>query len=256
MKAIDLHTHYNHGAADDHQTSLIYRADLPFLETMYQHANIACGVFSSFASMNNRLTVQEENEHVFRMTQQYPWVWQWVVIDPRQEQTFEQADRILRSEKCLGIKMHPLCHGYDTADYADRIFSFANERKTVVLTHPDPPELIERIVPFADRYPDMKLILAHLGSMEHICAMEKAKHQNIYTDTSGYASITNHLLEYAVERVGAEKIFFGTDTYASASQRGRIEFAMIRDTDKEKILRDNALAVFPKLRAVSESLGL
>lgn len=252
LKAIDLHSHYNHGASDDHKTSLIYRADLPFLETMYRQANITCGVFSSFASMNNHVVVLEENEHVLQMTQQFPWVWQWVVVDPRQKETFEQADRMLQSPKCLGIKMHPLCHGYDTAEYADQIFAFANERHTVVLTHPDSPELIGRIVPVVDRYPDMKLIIAHLGSVEHIRAIQKAKHQNIYTDTSGYASITNNLLEYAVEQVGAEKIFFGTDTYASASQRGRIEYAVISDADKIKILRDNALSIFPKLCAIGE----
>ena len=40
-------------------------------------------------------------------------------------------------------------------------------------------------------------------------------------------------MQNAVERVGSEKIFFGTDTYACAVQAGRIKFTRISEKDKE-----------------------
>lgn len=246
MNAIDLHTHYNHGVPDDHKISAIRQLDLPFLKQMYEAANICCGAFSSFSCFNNRLTVLKENEHAFKMSMELDWFWQWVVIDPQQEQTYEQAERMLQSPKCLGIKIHPSCHGYETPAYADQIFSFANERNAVVLTHPDNPV---GVVPYVDKYPDMKLIIAHLGGEAHVEAIRQAKHGNIYTDTSGRASSENNVLEFAVEQIGSERIFFGTDTYASAFQRGRIEYARISEQDKKNILRENALRVFPKLAA-------
>jgi len=63
-------------------------------------------------------------------------------------------------------------------------------------------------------------------------------------DTSGMASLKNMLIEYAVSQIGSERILFGTDTYSAASQRGRIEFALISDQDKENILVKNATRLF------------
>jgi hypothetical protein len=75
-------------------------------------------------------------------------------------------------------------------------------------------------------------------------AIEFAEHGNVYTDTSGNASSKNHVIEYMVERVGSERILFGTDTYAAGFQRGRIEYALIPDEDKCNILRYNAERLF------------
>ena len=98
----------------------------------------------------------------------------------------------------------------------------------------------------ADKYPDMKLIIAHLGSKEHVDAVANARHGNIYTDTSGGASNLNNILEYAVKRVGSEKILFGTDTYAFPFQFGRIVLSDLSFEDKENILWKNAMRLFDK----------
>ena len=90
----------------------------------------------------------------------------------------------------------------------------------------------------------MKLIIAHLGSEEHIRAIKEAKHGNIFTDTSGGASSSNNIIEYAVEQIGSEKIFFGTDTYSCGFQKGRIEYARISEKDKENIFYKNAVKHF------------
>ena len=107
------------------------------------------------------------------------------------------------------------------------------------------PEKITLMPMFADRYHNMNLIIAHLGSVEHVDAVAHAKYGNIYVDTSGNASVNNNVIEYTVSRVGSERIFFGTDTYSAAFQRGRIQFARIPDKDKENILYQNAKRIFP-----------
>lgn len=58
------------------------------------------------------------------------------------------------------------------------------------------------------------------------------------------ASLKNTIIEYAVSQIGSKKILFGTDTYSAASQRGRIEFSMISERDKENILFYNAKELF------------
>ncbi|MBR6052040.1 MAG: hypothetical protein IKP68_12680 [Clostridia bacterium] len=51
----------------------------------------------------------------------------------------------------------------------------------------------------------------------------------------------------AAEKVGSEKIFFGTDTYSCGFRTGRIMFGGISDKDKENILCLNAKRHFPKI---------
>ncbi len=78
-----------------------------------------------------------------------------------------KGKRMLLSQRSRGIKIHE-SHGYDIEEYGGRLFSFANEQKAVILMH---PQKVEKIPSFANRYPDMKLIIAHLSSMEHIAAI-------------------------------------------------------------------------------------
>ena len=243
IDAIDMHTHYNHGSPYDQKIEHpMSHCEIDYLMEEYNSSYIRCGVYSSFASVIEPKSVIDENNHLYELSLANPRVYQWVVIDPRQDATFEQADRILQSPKCLGIKIHPGYHGYDIEEYGDKIFSYANEKGTFVVMHPDKVELMPS---FADRYPKMNLTIAHLGWVSHVDAIQQAKHGNIFVDTSGNDSTRNNIIEYAFGRVGSEHIFFGTDTYSCAFQRGRIQFARIPDKDKENILRNNALRMFP-----------
>ena len=94
------------------------------------------------------------------------------------------------------------------------------------------------------RYPGAVMIMAHLSSGHHVEAVRRAKHRNVYIDTSGMASLKNQIVEYAVSEIGSERILFGTDTYSAASQRGRIEFSLLPDADRENILLRNAQRLF------------
>ena len=149
---------------------------------------------------------------------------------------------MLKHEKCVGIKLHPVCHNYSLEEYGDKVFSFADQLSAIVQIHPE--KGADYIVPFADRYTRARFIMAHLGGEAHIRAVRNAKHGNVYVDTSGMASLKNMIIEYVVSQIGSERILFGTDTYSAASQRGRIEFSMITDSDKENILWNNAKELF------------
>lgn len=248
--AIDIHSHYNHGANFDVETNEFYKCDIDFLMSEYDNTNIKCGAFSSFASVSskrkivNENEIIEENEHLYNLTLENERVYQWVVVDPRCENTFIQAEKMLNSNKCIGIKIHPDGHGYGAKmlDYADKIFSFADDKKSVVLMHPSWPEYMPQ---FANKYPNMNLIIAHLGGIYQV---NQAKYDNIFLDTSGFSSSNNNVIEKAVMEVGSEKILFGTDTYSCGFQRGRIEYARITDQDKENILYSNAKRLFKKIK--------
>ena len=244
MKKFDIHSHFNAGFKDDLADTKMHKRNFEFLMKEYKNCGISAGAFSHFPAVVGTENIYECNEILYRQAENDDRVYQWLVLDPRQEKLFPQIREKIGGRKVLGIKIQSFEHKYDILEYGDAIFSFANELECFVLMHNDK---IPDMVRFADKYPDMNLIIAHLGSDEHVEAIKNAKHGNIYTDTSGGRSFFNNVVEYAVEKVGSEKIFFGTDTYSCGFQTGRILFARISDKDKENILYANAKSHFPKI---------
>jgi predicted TIM-barrel fold metal-dependent hydrolase len=112
-------------------------------------------------------------------------------------------------------------------------------------------------VRFANEFPEVTLILAHLGNSGvtadspdlQVRAIQASRHGNVYVDTSSAQSLLPGLVEWAVHEIGPERILFGSDTplYFAASQRARIDDAEIGDNEKRKILLENAQRVFPSL---------
>ena len=173
----------------------------------------------------------------------------WAVLDPRLPATFEQVERMLPHPRCCGIKIHPRDHAYEIRDHGTAIFEFANAYRALVLTHSgDPGSYPEDFVAFANAYPDMNLILAHLGNSDNghmsrqVHALKRSRAGNLYTDTSSIRSMSSGLIEWAVAEVGWEHLLFGTDTplYFTAAQKARVEYAEIDEEAKRAILFDNA----------------
>jgi hypothetical protein len=182
----------------------------------------------------------------------------WVIVDPLKPETFEQASDMLSGPKCAGMKIHPEEHVYPIAEHAAAIFRFAADRRAVVQSHSgEQNSMPEEFVRFADRYPEVTLILSHLGcgwdsDLSHqVRAVQASRAGNVYTDTSSAKSITSGLLEWAVKQVGASRILYGTDSplYFAPMQRARVDCAEISDADRRLILKDNALRIFKNLQS-------
>lgn len=245
--AIDSHTHINHGSKfDSSPEDKFYDASLEYLTKLNFSCNIRTMLCSTFSSVLRTDEVEEENEYLYDLSEKVSHLYQWVVIDPRNKNTFTQADRMLDSKKCVGIKLHPPCHGYTLDEFGEQLCSFANERGAIVQIHPEMSP--DYILPFANKYKDATFIMAHMCTHGNgnAKAISNAENGNVYIDTSGIASSKNKGIETVVEKVGSDRILFGTDTYAAGFQRGRIEYALIDEIHKENILRNNALRLFSK----------
>ncbi len=193
----------------------------------------------------------------------YPAFFQWAVVDPTRPETFRQAGELLKTPRCIGIKVHPDFHGYGIKEHGAKIFEFAAAERAVVLSHSGgPPSLPPDFIPFADSFPEVSFIVAHLGwSLDadltrQVRAVQMSRHGNVHVDTSSSYSITSNLIEWAVREVGPDKILFGSDTplYFTPMQRARIDNAEVDDVAKRAILRGNAERIFaaklaPFLRA-------
>lgn len=249
INAIDTHCHIRYAPLETlkqvpiskiMQEGPYYTAYWDELSQMEKAAKISTVLASPMEALVDTADTVQANEDMFRLVQDIPNLYQWVVIDPRNDSTFEQADRMLKNKKCGGLKLHPRLHQYTLAEYGEKIFSFADKRSAIVQMHYGK----EDYVGLADAFPNVTFIVAHLGGSLHINAVKNAKHRNVYTDTSGMDSLKNKVIEYAVSQIGSDRILFGTDTYAAGAQRGRIEYAMISQQDKENILYNNAKRLF------------
>ncbi len=254
--AIDVHAHY--GDYFDSPFGLnnwLMSGDPDEVVRRASAVGIAQTIVSPLKAMMPRYHADTEagNREAARVVRDTEELLQWVVVDPLNPATFKQASQMLRSPKCVGIKVHPEMFGFKIADQGEAIFEFAAERMAVVQSHSGGENSMPAdFVRFANDYPDVKLILSHLGNgpqADHtlqVNAVKAAKHGNIYTDTSSSNSITSRMLEWAVMEIGAEKILFGSDTplYFVAMQKARIDHADLSESDKCKILRENAIRLF------------
>ena len=134
--AIDIHTHINHGAAHDAEViDNITDAGLEHILMMASSAKINKMFCSTFSSVLASTEVASENEYLLKLCEDIPELYQWVVIEPRVPETFDQAEKILKTKKCVGIKLHPAAQGYTLAEYGDMICGFASDFETTLLIH-------------------------------------------------------------------------------------------------------------------------
>ena len=193
------------------------------------------------------------NEEAARTVAAHDALRHWVVVDPLKPETYEQARRMLPGSKCVGVKIHPQEHCYPIREHGRAIFEFAAKRGCIVLTHTgEECSLPGDFVPFADDFPEVTLILGHLGCgydddpTHQVRAILKSKRGNVFVDTSSARNVQSGLVEWAVREIGADKMLFGTDSpvYFAPMQRARIDYADVSMADKRKILCENAEKLF------------
>ena len=265
VPAIDFHSHFGPVNCDpaDYAPAPFENLTAENLLRSMRLANIAVSINShNFAIMpRGGGDVLRGNEMLMESIASMKGVYGWAVVNPLLPESFSQARELLKDPKILGIKVHPEEHLYPIREHGEKIYEFAAEVGCTIITHSgEANSLPEDFCVFANRYPTVKTICSHLGcgydgSYEHqLIAIERNTADNLYTDTSSARSVMGNLLEYAVGRVGSEKILFGTDSgyYFSPCQRVRVDGAAISDDDKLNILCRNALRIFPFLREIYE----
>lgn len=257
ISAIDVHGHYGRylRAGQGSLLDELSSADAEEVVRRASEANIELTFVSPLTAILPRFRgdAVAGNLEAARVIASTPKLRQYVVIDPRRPETYAQAEQMLNEPQCVGIKIHPEEHGYPIREHGAAIFEFAAQRRAVVLTHSsEQNSLAEDFVPWANEFPEVKLILAHIGcgwdgELGHqVRAIQQSRRGNVFADTSSARSIVPGLIEWAVREIGADRVLFGTDTplYHAAMQRARIEHADLADADKRRILRENAERLF------------
>lgn len=260
VRAIDVHAHYGPYHVDglSELENRFKGADAATVVERSRLGNTDLTLVSPLSGLlpRGRADAVAANEEASRTVANTPGLLQWVILHPLQPETFAQVRRMLSLPTVVGIKIHPEEHQYPIAEHGQLLFELAAELGAVVLAHSgDELSKPADFLPFADAFPEVPLILAHLGngglargSLDlQVRAIQAARHGNVWTDTSSARSLTPELIEWGVREVGAERILYGTDTpiYFAPSQRARIDAASLSLAQRRRILRDNAITLLP-----------
>lgn len=169
----------------------------------------------------------------------------YATCNPNYEEDIDAVINIYHEKhRFIGIKPYYPMHRRDLLDPVyDRWFEYGNKHKLIMLVHSGPEEIAKKVEILSDKYKDMTFILAHSGinyataKYNVVCAK---KRDNVYLEIT-YTALTNGVIEYMVDEVGADRVLFGTDMPMRdpAPQFAWVCYANISVEDKKKILGGN-----------------
>ncbi|MFP3951094.1 MAG: amidohydrolase family protein [Candidatus Bathyarchaeia archaeon] len=233
---IDAHTHL--GAFPDFNVEL----DAEGLISLMDECDVEHSVVFS---LPNRLTYDAIKEYPGRLS---GLVW----VNPLQGEAAEdEVRKAINGWGFKGIKMHPLLDSYlPDSEAVDPIMELARKYETPVLFHSGHPpwSLPWHFGNLAQRFPDVKIILGHMGH-GHIVYINGSidvamKHENIYLETSGMPMHTK--IKEAVEKVGVNRALYGSDAPFGhqAFEIKKVEVSGLNSPEISKVLGENALTLF------------
>ena len=169
--------------------------------------------------------IYASNEYVASLCKQYPdRLIGFASVNPKKRNAVSVIEKAVKTFGFKGIKLHPPLQNFYPNDR--RIFPLyrkAAELNVPVVFHVGTtpfasmvrldqadPILLDEV---ACRFPDLKIILTHLGTLWHNeTFMVVEKNPNVYVDTAAYVYEIKQLLTAdLINRIGHTKFIFGTD---------------------------------------------
>ena len=228
VKKIDAHIHILpddvHEANPDSEDAWVHAADLHKYCKMMDELGIEKAVIMPFNDpflMSMEFTIPAVHKNLYDMKQRYPGkFYAFADIDTRNTPSASvEAIRKAVDEYGLdGIKIHPNNTGFDlNSDYNQSIFAYAHENKIPVAIHSYPNKEDDRsaayrIVNVLKQYPDLTVIVSHMGAYQ----WEQLLVTRAYVDIS--AILPDYVHTYGITKTneilrafGADRLIFATD---------------------------------------------
>lgn len=185
-------------------------------------------------------------------------------LDPTQPGWRDELTEGHQNLRCKGIKLMPMYAGFEPQERAfDDLWTYATKHGLPVLLHTGTtfvsaaplrctlPRLLDEV---AIRFPDVKIILAHIGHpYEGECVATIRKHPNLYADCSAlhYRPFQNYHSLMLIQEYGVwDKLLLGSDypfTTIDASLAGMRGFNdMLEGTRLPRLNMDKMEAMFAR----------
>ena len=227
IKKIDAHIHILpdavHEANPDSEDVWVY-ADLHKYREMMDTLGIEKAIIMPFNDpwlMSMEFTIDAVHKNLYEMKQRYPGkFYAFTDIDTRNTsaESVEAIRKAIVEYGLDGIKIHPNNTGSDLdGAYNQAIFAYAQENKIPVAIHSYPNKeddrsAAHRIVKVLAQYPDLTVIVSHMGAYQ----WEQLLPTRAYVDIS--AILPDYVRAYGTPKTneilrsfGADRLIFATD---------------------------------------------
>ncbi|MDK2799630.1 MAG: uncharacterized protein PWQ70_1249 [Clostridiales bacterium] len=188
------------------------------------------------------------NCYVAEMARKYPErIYGVYWINPNLE-GISEIEKYLVDHDFVAIKLHQVIYPCELNQKNLKIFDLANEYKVPVFVHADNVQEVKTMIQYANKKPDLNIILAHMGFYEEI-ADEISDFYNIHFDISPLYAHRDGKILNAIQKVGTERLIFGSDSPCPGTLKyavNRIKRLNIPEEDKNKILGENIINLISK----------
>jgi len=186
------------------------------------------------------------NEYIAEFVKRYPdRLIGFACIVPRWYQTaVQEVEKAVNDLDMKGLKLHPAANEW----HANSPLVFPVVEKAIELNLPmlfhsgnDEYSHPHSLGDLAKRYPEAVIIMAHIGEEAVIEGIEVARqYENIFIDTAGCSNLY-HILHRAIDRVGEDRILFGSDfpAYNPGPEVAKVRDVGLPDRHVEKIMGEN-----------------
>jgi predicted TIM-barrel fold metal-dependent hydrolase len=175
--------------------------------------------------------------------------------NPKDERVCDMLEMVVEKYGFKGLKFHTYAVGLnaDDRDWVYPIAEKARELKICMMIHSDPyiTGTPWQIGLLAMDFPDLPVVMAHMGFMDVACndaAIKMAKRApNLYLETCGVSSQAS--VAKAVREIGADRVLYGSDMpfHDPAFDIARIQYADISEEEKKMVLGGSAKKLLDSL---------
>lgn len=213
----------------------------------------ADGLIAQMDEYNIEKTVLccEDNDITFDVMNKYPGrIIGAIYVNPLVQKTVDFMEEYAK-KGFKAVKLNPLRHAYCAdAEIVDQVMYKAQKLGLTVCIHSGHPpySLPWQIGLLAERHPDVKIMMIHMGHGHGVyidAALKMArKYSNIYLEMSGMPMPSK--IREAYETVGHDRIMFGTDTpfHHPTVEMQKVMVSGVDDQGLQEIFYDNALKFF------------
>lgn len=244
MNIIDMHTHIWGGRYEQHSRDLIANCERYGIAKV-----IVSGIARQYPDESE---IAEHNRDVVRFKRERPDIAEgYVYVNPRHANAVDVLRRGIEEDGMVGLKLwiatycddplvFPLVERCIDYDVPILLHAF---RKTVKQL-PDETTGVH-VANLARRYPEAKLIMAHLGGNAYHGVKAVRDCPNVWADFSG-SLFGREDIDYAVEQLGSDRILFGSDMPGCSfiTNYAQVQEANLTPQQREDIYRNNALKLF------------
>jgi uncharacterized protein len=151
-----------------------------------------------------------------------------------------EVERCVKELKFVGLKLHTIGHGVNPlSEDGDRVFATAHTLGVPVMVHTGPGvpfALPSLCIPSAQKYPDLKIILAHAGFAVFSAEAQVAASVcgNLYLETSW---CIGEDIRWMISTIGPDRVMMGADLPSNVP----VEVAKYKALDLDATVYDQVM---------------